>query len=141
MSTCMRKLGIHKQRAKLKALHASRLAVWHSAVLWRRMKEVSTEWLSWAFMRNARKRRCVARQVGTEALTMRKAMRVMKEQAAEMAQRASAAAAAAARERAEADAALGEARTALTSERGRVAELQVCSPLSLSLQAAAAQEL
>ena len=72
---------------------------------------------------------------------MRKAMRVMKEQAAEMAQRASAAAAAAARERAEADAALGEARTALASERGRVAELQVCSPLSLSLQAAAAQEL
>ena len=68
---------------------------------------------------------CVARQVGTEALTMRKAMRVMKEQAAEMAQRAAAAAAAAAQERAEADAALGEARTALASERGRVAELQV----------------
>ena len=71
-----------------------------------------------------------ARQVGTEALTMRKAMRVMKEQAAEMAQRASAAAAAAARERAEADAALGEARSALASERDRIAELQVCPYLA-----------
>ena len=52
MPTCMRKLGIHKQRAKLKALHASHLGTWHSAVLWRRMKGV-TEWLSWACMRHA----------------------------------------------------------------------------------------
>lgn len=59
---------------------------------------------------------------------MRAAMRVMKEQAAEMAQRAASAAAIAARERTDADAALTEARSALASERGRVATLQVPLP-------------
>ena len=42
VSICMCKLGIHRQRAKLKALHASHLAIGHSAVLLRRMKGVTS---------------------------------------------------------------------------------------------------
>ncbi len=67
-------------------------------------------------------------QVGTEALSMRQAMRDMREQTAELARSAAAAAAAAAAQRADADAALAEARSALAAERARVAGLQARGP-------------
>lgn len=75
--------------------------------------------------------RCIF-QVGRENLDMRRAMTIMKEQAAEMAVRAQQAAAAAAAERAAADEKLAEAKDALSDERAKIAALQVFSKFRIS---------
>lgn len=64
-------------------------------------------------------------QVGTENLTMKEALKGMKEQAARMAVEAQQAAAAAAAQREEADTALASVNSELEAERKRITSLQV----------------
>ncbi len=65
--------------------------------------------------------------MGKQNLDMRRAMTIMKEQAAEMALKAQAAATAAAAVRAEADEKLSAANDALANERAKIVALQVFS--------------
>ena len=64
-------------------------------------------------------------QVGSENLTMKEALKGMKEQAARMAVEAQQAAAAAAEQREEADTALASVNSELEAERKRITALQV----------------
>ena len=70
-------------------------------------------------------------QVGRQNLDMRRAMTIMKEQAAEMALKAQAAAAAAAADRRTADEKLSAANDALSMERAKIVALQVFSKLRI----------
>lgn len=69
-------------------------------------------------------------QVGTENLTMKEALKGMKEQAARMAVEAQQAAAAAAAQREEADTALASVNSELEAERKRITSLQVLPGLT-----------
>lgn len=72
-------------------------------------------------------------QVGTENLTMKEALKGMKEQAARMAVEAQQAAAAAAAQREEADTALASVNSELEAERKRITSLQVSPGFFTSL--------
>ena len=94
-------------------------------------RDTSYMQISCLFAEDVRAMSAIPAQVGRQNLDMRRAMTIMKEQAAEMALKAQAAAAAAAADRKAADEKLAAANDALSMERAKIVALQVFSKLRI----------